>query len=218
MSEVAIEVHKREEMGSNASRRLRNEGQVPAVIYGGDLEPASVIVDRRRVVESLQKAGGENAIFLLTLGKDQRHAMIRELQVDPLTHRIEHIDFQRIDMSEKVRVEVEVELTGEAVGVKVEGGLVDFITRAVAVECLPTDIPTELALEISALHIGQHLEAKDILMPEKVELVEDGDKVIVSIAAPRVVEEEAVEEEEGEELLEAESEQPEVAGRGKGEE
>ncbi len=217
MSEVAIEVQTREEKGSNASRRLRNEGKVPAVVYGGKLDAAPVVVNRRRVIESLQEAGGENAIFLLTLGKDKRHAMIREMQVDPITNRIEHIDFQRIDMAEKVKVEIHVELTGEAVGVKLEGGLVDFITRSVAVECLPSNIPNELKLDVSELHIGQHLEAKDLPIPDDVELVEDESRVIVSVAAPRVAdEEETSAEDEG--LLEAGGEEPEVAGHGKEEE
>lgn len=219
MSEVAIEVETRQEKGSNASRRLRNEGKVPAVVYGSNLDSAAITVNRRRVIELLQEAGGENAIFLLTLGKEKRHAMIREMQVDPITNRIEHIDFQRIDMSEKVTVEIQVELVGTPVGVKQDGGLVDFITRTVSVECLPTDIPTELELDISALHIGQHLEAKDLTMPDKVQLVEDEDKVIVAVAAPRLAEEdEEAEGDEGEALLEKEEEEPDVVGRGKSEE
>jgi large subunit ribosomal protein L25 len=214
MSETKLNVTSRDERGSNASRRLRGEGLVPAVVYGGGLDPAAITVHRHTVVELLNKSGaGENTIFLLSLGKQQRHAMIKDMQVDPMTGRVDHIDFQRILLSEKVQVEVPVELVGTAVGVKMEGGLLDFVTRQVLVECLPTEIPEHLSLDVSGLHIGHHLEVSDLVLPEGVVLAEedDKDKVIVSLAAARVEVEEEVEEEET--LLETDKEEPEVLGR-----
>ncbi|MDY7094300.1 MAG: 50S ribosomal protein L25 [Acidobacteriota bacterium] len=210
MSDLVIEVQSREQSGSNASRRLRKQDLIPAILYGGNKESVSIQVQRRTILDLLHTSAGENAVFELVLGKQRRHAMIHELQVDPLTGQVEHIDFQRINMSEKVTVQVPVETLGVPVGVKTDGGILDFVTREVALECLPSDIPTHVELDVSELHIGQHLEAKDLQLPEKVELLEEEDRVIVSIAAPRLVEEP---EDEEDELLESAAEEPEVIGR-----
>ena len=139
MSELVLEVHEREVSTKDANRRLRATGQVPAVVYGGGVGPVPIRVEERKVGEIMTSGAGGNAVFLLHLhGTDQqRHAMIRELQTDSITGEMIHIDFQRILMDQKVRVMVPIELHGEAVGVKTEGGLVDFVTREVEVECLP---------------------------------------------------------------------------------
>ena len=120
----------------------------------------------------------------------------------------------RVVMTEKVKVQVPIELVGEAEGVKNEGGVLDFVNREVSVECLPADIPQSLELDISELHIGDHIEAGALALPAKVELIDDEDKVLVSLAHARVVEEEEEVSEE-EELLEAEMEEPEVIAKGK---
>ncbi len=219
MSEIVLEVHEREARGKNANRRLRAAGQVPAVVYGAKKDPVPIRVEEHKVGEILQSGTGENTVFLLELhgtGK-KRHAMIRELQTDSLTGEMIHLDFQRILMDQTVRIQVPIELEGEAEGAKTEGGMVDFVTREIEVECLPSLIPTHVSLDVSPLHIGQHVEAKDLELPEGVELVMDPERVIVSVSIHKVVEEE-VEEEEDELLLEAESEEPEVIQRGKGEE
>ena len=124
-----------------------------------------------------------------------------------------HVDFQHIEMSENVQVKVSVELVGESEGTKHEGGLVEFITREVEIDCLPALIPAALPLDLSALHIGMHLEAGDIELPEGVALVEDEERVIVSIVAPRVEEEEEIDEDE--ELIEGEKDEPEVLSSSK---
>jgi large subunit ribosomal protein L25 len=216
MSEMNIQVEKRENIGSNASRRLRGEGIVPAVVYGGGRDSVAINVDRRKVLELLRSAAGENTIFLLNLGKTgkQRHAMIREMQVNPLTGEILHIDFQRILLTETLQVDVPIELVGIPEGVKTDGGLLDFMTREVSVECLPTDIPNQLEVDVTKLHIGDHVEAKDIPLPDKVTLITEGDRVIASVTHARVAEETG--EEEGG-LLEAAPQEPEVIGRESGE-
>jgi large subunit ribosomal protein L25 len=217
MSELTIEVQRRETAGKGPSRRLRAAGLVPAVVYGGELGALSIQV-QERAIYTLLRASGENSVFLLKLaGSEQsRHTMIKELQVDPLTGGLVHIDFQRIDMSEKVRVKVPLELMGVPLGVKNEGGMIDFVTRELEVECLPAEIPNHLELDVSALHIGQHLEAADVQLPESVELIEEPHRVVVSIAQPRL--EAAAGEEEAEEMLEAQAQEPEVIGKGKEEE
>lgn len=216
MSEMTIQVEKRERGGKNVNRRLRASGHVPAVVYGGGKEPVPIQLPRRELLDQLRATGADNAVFLLKLpgGSGERHAMIRDMQVDPVSHEILHIDFLRVLMTEAVRVSVAIELEGTPEGVKNEGGMLDFITREVEVECLPGDIPSHLTIDVSGLHVGEHVEAEDLVIPKGVKLVSATDLVIASVAHRRIA---AVEEEEIEEeaLLEAEREEPEVIGRGK---
>ena len=192
MSETMnIEVHPREETGKNANRRSRARGKIPAVVYGGGKESVSIEVDRKTLVDTMKGHGGENPIFLLKLGEKDRHAMIRHMDVHPLSRQVIHVDFQRVLMDQKVRVAVPVELTGTAVGVKVDGGMLDFVTREVHVECLPGQIPKHLEFDVTEMHIGQHVEAKDLQLPEGVVLLDEAEKVIASISQSRT--EEAVE-------------------------
>ena len=220
VTELTIEVERREETGKNANRRLRARGRIPAVLYGGGRETVPIEVDKKVLHELFKKGGGEHAIFLLQLagtGKS-RHALIRDLAVDPVSRQILHIDFLRIAMDQRLRIRIPVELVGVPTGVKNEGGILDFITREVEVEALPRDLPENLPFDVSELHVGQHLEVKSLSLPEGLTLITDPDRVLVAVAHPRMVE--VVEEEApaGEELLEAEREEPEVIRRGKTEE
>ena len=219
MSELTIEVRRREATGTNANRRLRREGELPGVLYGGGKDSVSIQLDRA-TLHRLMKEGGENAVFLLKLTgtKDSRHAMVRDMDVDPISRQIRHVDFQRVLLTEKVRVQVHVELQGEPLGVKNEGGVLDFITREIGVEALPTQIPTAIFVDVSDLHLGQHLEVKDLEVPGGVEITDDPGRVIAAVAQSRVAASLETEEEEEEELIEAEAEEPEVIGKGKEEE
>ena len=212
MSEPTVTVRLREQTGKNANRRLRASGEIPAVVYGGDADSAAIRVDGKSVLRLIRE-GGENAVFLLQLeGTDRtRHSMIRDLQWNPLTDALVHIDFQRVKMDQEVQVSAPVALTGTPEGVKNEGGLVEFITREIAVTCLPGDIPSSIELDISALHIGQHVEAGELVIPDAVRLDEDDNRVIVSVAAPRIAEEEEEVTDE-DELLEAFTDEPEMVG------
>jgi large subunit ribosomal protein L25 len=217
MNDLTIEVQRRETLGKNANRRLRTTGQVPAVVYGAGRDPLNIQVEAEKVEQLLKSGSGENTVFLLKLaGTDQsRHTMIRELQTDAITGEMIHIDFLRILLDQKVRVMVPVKLEGEAPGVKTDGGMLDFITRELELECLPNDIPRYLTADISDLRIGQHLEARQLELPEEVTLLGEPERVLVSVAQSRVAVEE---EEEGDELLETASPEPEVVGQGKAEE
>jgi large subunit ribosomal protein L25 len=154
-------------VGKNANRRTRSRGEIPGIVYGAGKDTVPIRLDRKTLVETLKKGGGENAIFLLKLsGTDKsRHAMIREMQIDPVSRQIVHIDFQRIVLTEQVRVMVSIELQGTAYGVKNEGAIIDFPTRQVHVKCLPTQIPPKIVVDISELHVNQHYEAKDLKLP-----------------------------------------------------
>ena len=216
MSEAIIEVQQRDEIGKGFNKRLRRAGWIPAVVYGGGKGPVPIKVERTRFLDLLRETGSENAVFLLELagtGK-QRHTMVREIDSDPITRRVKHIDFQRVLMDEMVRVSVQIELVGIPEGVKTHGGVLDFVTREISIECLPGVIPNQFELEVSELEIGQHREAGDLDLPKGVTLLEEADRVLVSIAPPRLEEEE---EEEEELLLEMPSAEPEVIGRAKDE-
>jgi large subunit ribosomal protein L25 len=213
--ELTLEVRPRTEVGKNANRRLRREGKVAGVLYGLAQPPQPVELDRREIVTMLREGATENSIFRLRMAGSEDHpTMIRELQVDPIDRRILHIDFQRIDLAQTVTVRVAVEIVGVPEGVKNEGGVLDFITREVEVESLPTQIPARLLLDVSELHVGQHAEASDLQLPEGVRLAEDPHRVIVALAVTKA---EEVAPAEGA-LLEAEKTEPEVIGRGKAEE
>ncbi len=183
MSELSIDVQKRTQTGTNANRRLRQSGKIPAVVYGGGKDTVPIELTRKTLIDLLKSGETENAIFLLKLGDtgQERHAMIHDMQVDPLTRQIVHIDFQRIVMTEKVKVQVPIELVGTAYGVKTEGGMIDFVHREVMVESLPGDIPKHIDVDVTELHIGHHVEAKDLKLPEGVTLAEEPDRVILSL-------------------------------------
>jgi large subunit ribosomal protein L25 len=219
MSEATIEVQRRERTGKGENRRLRVAGQIPAVLYGADKEPVPIQVPRRLLLDLFKQGGHENRIFLLKLaGTDQtRHAMIRDLQLNPVTSEVTHLDFQRIAMDRRLRVKVRLELDGIPYGVKTDGGILDFVTREVEVECLPTAIPSAIHLDVSELHIGQHLEASALKLPEGVEFLGDPDAVIASVKHAKVEEVAAPAAAEAV-PVEGAAAEPEVLAKGKKEE
>ena len=186
--DLTIEVNRREETGKSANRRLRRAEMIPAVVYGGGKEPISIQLPRKTLIDLFKAGGSDNRIFLLKLGDtgQSRHAMIRDMQIDPITRKVEHVDFMRIDMSKRIRVRVHVALEGVPYGVRTEGGLLDFVTREVEVECLPTAIPQEIRVDVSEVKVGQHLEVKDLQLPEGVKVLEEPDRVILSVAHAKV--------------------------------
>jgi large subunit ribosomal protein L25 len=212
-----ILVHTREETGKNVNRRIRSRGDIPAVLYGAERDTVPIVVERRKMQEAFRHGASENTIFLLKRAESdqQRHARIREMQIDPVTREIQHIDFQRVLMDQTIRVFVPIETVGTPTGVKDEGGVLDNVTREVEVECLPGDIPERIEVDVTALAIGDNLTADALTLPKGVELLEDLDRVIVSVAYPDRIEEP---EEEAEELLEAAAEEPELIGRHREEE
>ena len=214
MAEVTLEVVRREGSGKGVARKLRQQGKIPAVVYGGHRESVAIEVDRKAVAELIQKSQhGVRSIFLLKMaGTDQqRHAMIKDIQMDPITRKMTHIDFVRVVMDEVVRVTIPVRVTGTAVGVKT-GGLLDFQVRELHIECLPTAIPDSVEVDISALDVHDYIRIADIKLPEAVKVLDDPDRVVVGVTLARAeVVEVAVAPVEGEEVVAAE---PEVITKG----
>jgi large subunit ribosomal protein L25 len=216
---ITIKCETRDVFGKNASRRLRREGKVPAVMYGGNESSTHLTLQKKDVFGILRSESGENTIFRAAIDTGSKDTMIKELQLDPVTDEILHIDLIQIAMDKALRVSVPVVVKGESVGVKAEGGFVDLITREVEVECLPGDIPEHIEVDITDLHLHQSLKIEDITFPKGVEGVTDPHTLIVLIEAP-TKEEEIVPEVEEEEEMEvmAEGEQPEVIKKEKEEE
>ncbi len=214
MEEMTLVVQAREERGKNKNRRLRAAGVVPAVVYGAGKGTVPIQVEKKKVLDLLrQEAGGKNAVFLLELegtGKS-RHAMIRDLQINPLSRKILHIDFQRVLLDQAINIGVPLEVIGLAEGVKNEGGMLDFITRELQVECLPTQIPNSIDVDVTEMHIGDHISAGELELPEGVTLKDDPHRVIVALEAAR--EEEVEEDEDDLGLLETSSAEPALIGR-----
>jgi large subunit ribosomal protein L25 len=217
---MVITVELREGRGSAEAGRIRHQGRVPAVVYGGDKPPFAISVDEHQVKEILKSAAGENTIFLLKLKDttEERLAMIRELQVDPISGRFVHIDFIRITRGHKLTVKMPVELVGDCAGVR-HGGRIDFVTRDVEIELLPREMFDRFVLDVSDLEVGEHLKVSDLAgqLPENGRFIDDEDRVVVVVEAPRAVQEEEKEEGEEAELVTAETEEPEIIGKGKGE-
>ena len=218
--EIMITVEAREGRGSGEAGRMRHQGRVPSVLYGGDKPPVAISVDEHAVKEILKGAAGENTIFLLKLAgtDEERLAMIKELQVDPISGKFIHIDFIRITRGHKLTVKIPVELVGDSVGVR-HGGRTDFVTREIEMEILPRDMFDKLVLDITHLEVGEHMTVADLVpqLPESAHLLEDQERVVVVIHAPRLIEEVVEEEELAEEAVISEAAEPEVIGKGKAE-
>ncbi len=211
MAEVTLEVTRRERSGKEYAKKLRQENKIPAVVYGGHKEPVAITVDRKSVVDLISKSEhGVRSIFLLKIaGTDQqRHAMIKDTQMDPISRRMTHIDFVRVVMDEVVRVTIPVHLTGNSIGVK-EGGILDWQMRELHVECLPNAIPDTIEVDISNLGAHQQVRISDLKLAEGVKIEEDPHRVIVGVTTARA---EVVVEVAAVEPVAAE---PEVAKKGK---
>jgi large subunit ribosomal protein L25 len=214
MKTIELAVERRETRGKNNARRTRAGGKIPAVVYGAGKETVPINVDLRALSDAFRAGAGENAIFLLKLqGSNQtRHAMIKDFQRDPLSRRPVHLDFVRVLMDTKIRVRVPVEVVGIARGVKTDGGILDFVTREIEIECLPGNIPEHLPIDVSDLGIGDALRVSDMTAPQGVVVVDDEEKVVLHVAHP--THEEAPVAAEAVEAA-AEPAEPEVLRKGK---
>lgn len=186
MKTIELHVEKRTSLGKNEARRIRVGGKIPAIVYGAGKATVPIVVDRKALSDAFRNGAGENAIFLLKLaGSDQtRHAMIKELQKDPLSRKALHIDFVRVLMDARIRVRVSIEIVGIARGVKTDGGILDLVTREVEIESLPGNIPAHLPVDVTELGIGDAIRIRELKAPQGIEIVDDPEKVLVHVAHP----------------------------------
>lgn len=198
MKKVELTVKERDSFGSPESRRMRNEGWIPGVLYGGGKESVPLTVEEKALKQALGRGRG-NVILELTFdGQSQGHpAILKEYQNDPINGHLLHVDFLEVRMDQPIESSVRVELVGTAQGVR-DGGILDHGMRELHIRCLPTNMPGEIEVDVSALNIGESLRVSEVAAPDGVEILDDPEAHIAGVMAPKlVVEEEAVEGEEG---------------------
>lgn len=207
MTEIIIKANKREVVGKKV-KTLRQAGILPAVIYGRQIEPLPVAMDYKECSRLLERTAS-SALVVLEVDGEKYHSLVREKQRDPLTGRIQHVDFQAVSLTEKVRTEVPLRFTGESLAVENYLGILLPSLETVEIECLPGALPEHIEVDLSSLkEIGDSLLVRDLTLPEGVEILSDLDDIVIVVSAPQA-EEIAVEE------VEAAEAQPEVVERGK---
>ena len=165
--DATLDAVKREGRGKNEANRLRAAGQIPAVVYGPAKdgkapEGVSVSVDPKALLRILHSDSGANTLINLTLDGSESRVMVKEYQLDPVTHHLLHADFYQLAMDKAITVTVPIVLKGEPRGVKLQGGLLDFVTRDIEVQCLPTDIPEHIDVDVTELMLNQSIRVRDL--------------------------------------------------------
>jgi len=190
MAEIVVNAKSRDDRGKNAARRLRRQGFVPGIVYGGKGGNIAVAVDPKALQKVLRSEAGRNTILKLDIaGTGATNAILKDLQVDPIKENLLHADFYRIAMDVSIRVTVPINIRGEARGVKVDGGILELIMREIEVECLPGDIPERIDVDVSELGLNGALRVSDLPSNAKVKILESADQVVVHVVS--VKEEEA---------------------------
>ncbi len=188
MEEILLEAEARSEAGKTKIKELRKKGFIPGVIYSAGKQASLIKVSRHELLQLVHQHRIENVVINLKIKdeekKGSRFCIIKEIQHEPVKADITHIDFNEISLTKKIRVNVPVVTKGEPVGVKQEGGSLEHILWEIEVECLPTDIPKNFEVDVSALKIGGSIHVKDIAFSPKVKVLVDSEAVVLSVAAP----------------------------------
>jgi len=188
---IVVEVERRLETGKNAANRLRAQDRIPAVLYGGGkgMDTWSLSVSRKTLATLINKGLHANAIFKLQLKgtEQQRHVMIRDLALDPVSRAMLHVDFVRVLLDKKLRVKSDVEVVGMAQGVK-EGGILNIVTHEVLIECLPADIPEIIKIDVTEMKVHDSFRVSDLKLSDKIKILEPGDRVLLHVGVPKAEE------------------------------
>jgi len=209
MPQFNVAAEAREKRGKNAARQLRMSGKIPAVLYGNNEGAVALSVSPKELSAILHSATGHNTIFTLTFQDAKTTSvMLKDWQFEPIKGHLLHADLVRIAMDRVLQLNVPITAVGEAKGVKLEGGIFEFVLREVEVECLPTDIPEHIDIDISELSIGSNFRVSDLKVNPKVKILSDPELVIAHVITPK---EEKVEEP----AVEAAVAEPEVIKKGK---
>lgn len=219
-TEITVAAEVRATRGKNEANRTRRAGQIPAVVYGAFKDPVSVAVNPREILRIVHSKTGFNTIFNLSIqGGETTPVMVVDQQVDPIKGTLLHADLKRIDLTKRIRISVPVHTTGEAQGVKVQGGLLEVITRAIEIECLPDEIPEGFTVDVTDLMMGQSRRAGDVALSGSLKLVSAPESVIAHVVALRAEEVAApAEAAAAPEAAAATPAEPEVIKKGKKEE
>ena len=203
MREIPISIERRHDVGKGFARRTRMAGRIPGVVYGPEIDPISVAVEERAFRASMKTATSSSILNLNLDGKETK-AVVRDMQRDPITNRVIHVDFHAISMNRPINVSIPIHFTGTPIGVKVDGGIMQTTMRELDISCLPANIPDQVEIDVSELSIGDSIHVDDLEL-ENVNILVELRRTIVVISAPTIIkaettaeDEEALEGEEGE--------------------
>lgn len=184
MAVIQLKGTRRERVGKGGARQARFAGQIPGVLYGHGETPVALAIDQREFEVALRTHKGGNAIVNLSVADGAGvTALVRDVQYDPLSRAIIHLDFQHISLTEQIQVEVALHFVGLPIGVKDGGGILEHLARMLEVRCLPTAIPPSIDVDVTALNIGDNLHVRDLKV-EGFEIVTDADVAIATVVAP----------------------------------
>lgn len=182
MQRLTLSVEKREEVGKGIARGLRRKGFIPAVIYkGGDSMP--IQLSAKEFLSFISKTAGEQVVVNLNFSDETRQALLKDYQVNPLMGNLLHADFQEVSATESMRVMVHVVISGEAIGVKRDNGILQYGLRELEIECLPENIPGHIDIDVSNFGIGHSVHVGDLKLGENVRILTDSDELIVTVTA-----------------------------------
>ena len=220
MEQIALKASLREGKGKQKSIKVRKEGLVPGVVYHRGEQSVSISMVEKDLLKILRSSEGENVLISLTVEgskKKARPVLIKEIQRHPVKRAVLHVDFNEISLSEKITVDVEVVAQGEPVGVKQEGGILEHVLREVKVQCLPTDIPKHIDVDVSALKLNSSVHVRDLVLSDKVKVLTDGDALLFQVKLPveQKVEEAVPGETQEVEVIREKKEEPGAAGEKK---
>jgi len=191
--DATLEGVKREGRGKNEANRLRASGRIPAVVYGSKKEGntpegVALTVDPKALLRILHSESGANTLISLRVDGTEARVMVKEYQLDPVTHSLLHADFYQLAMDKAITVTVPIVIKGEARGVKQDGGIIDFITRDIEVHCLPTDIPENIPVDVTEMNLHDSIRVKDLVQGPKWKAMTDGETMIVHVVMPKAEE------------------------------
>jgi large subunit ribosomal protein L25 len=189
--EAILEATKRDTIGKNEARRTRASGRVPAVLYGedGGKSATPISVEPKALLRILHSEAGANTLISLKLaGAGDTRVLVKEYQLDPVTHQLLHADFHRIAMDRVLQITVQITVRGEAPGVKQQGGILEYVHRSIEVECLPANIPESIEINVGDLMLHQGVRVRDIPVNDKWKPVSDADMMIVHVIMPKAEE------------------------------
>ncbi|MDD5505002.1 MAG: 50S ribosomal protein L25 [Candidatus Omnitrophica bacterium] len=192
MEKIILKVNTREALGKEAGRRLRKEGLIPAVVYKKAKQSMPITVGIKDLVPILRTSAGENVIITLEVLSDagskkpaaEKTVIIKEIQYHPVKGDILHCDFQEISLTEKIKVNIPIEARGESGGVRSDGGIFDFPIKELNIECLPTDIPEKIFVDVHEMKIGDAVRVKDLKLPAAITVLSDPEQTVVSVVPP----------------------------------
>jgi large subunit ribosomal protein L25 len=187
--EAILEAKARDMFGKNEARRIRRTGQVPGVLYGEGKDATPIAVEPRALLKILHSEAGQNTLISLKLdGAGDTRVLVKDFQLDPVTHQVLHADFYRVALDKAIQVTIPITVKGEPKGVKQQGGILEFVRREIEVSCLPLDIPEHVEVDVSELMLHQGIRLRDVATNPKWTPITEADAMLVHVVMPKAEE------------------------------